>query len=269
MSEQIGFEEAFEHIVDALRAVTRSTGGMRPGALRGCDLWLPNLVPQVAQQRGEFISLSPGPYDPKTEAWLIPFYDAAAELCRIGVLRRGEITPMGMSVQKTSGDGYSLTTFGLGWVKSRHESIPRDPSRFMAVLYPFRNRFGQGFVQRSSEAIGCYRTGFYLASCVMCGAAAESILLSLALAKIKDEAAVLSNYRRAKGRKQLTDAIVGKLKGGIRNQLETYVQLIGFWRDEAGHGQHSDITEPQANLSLLQLLRFAQFANDEWDILTA
>jgi hypothetical protein len=93
--------------------------------------------------------------------------------------------------------------------------------------------------------------------------------LALAIAKAKDENAVLKEYRSAAGRKRLTDLIGGKLKGGLRDQLETFVRLLGYWRDDASHGRDSGISEAEANMALLQLLRFAQFANAEWSELTA
>jgi len=40
-----------------------------------------------------------------------------------------------------------------------------------------------------------YRTSNYLASCVMSGAAAESILLAVAIAKVKSEQKVLAEYK--------------------------------------------------------------------------
>jgi hypothetical protein len=52
------------------------------------------------------------------------------------------------------------------------------------VLQPFIGRFGDGFAQRAAEASRCHRTTNYLACCVMAGAAAESILLAVAIAKM-------------------------------------------------------------------------------------
>jgi hypothetical protein len=103
----------------------------------------------------------------------------------------------------------------------------------------------------------------------MCGAATESILLAIAIAKVKDEHQVLKDYRSATGRKRVTDKITGTLKAGLREQLETFVRLLGYWRDEAGHGRESSITEPEGNMALLNILRFAQFADSEWGALTA
>jgi hypothetical protein len=104
----------------------------------------------------------------------------------------------------------------------------------------------------------------------MCGAAAESILLSVAIAKTKDEDAVLKEYRSASGRRRIIDRIVTPTpRGGLRVHLEAFVGLLGYWRDDAGHGGASNTSEPEANMALLQLLRFAQFADGEWDALTS
>jgi hypothetical protein len=40
----------------------------------------------------------------------------------------------------------------------------------------------------------------------MCGAAAESILLAIAVAKVQDEAVVLTEYRSAGGRTELEES---------------------------------------------------------------
>jgi hypothetical protein len=103
----------------------------------------------------------------------------------------------------------------------------------------------------------------------VCGAAAESILLAIAIAKVNDEALILREYRSANGRRRVTVRITGTLRPGLRDQLETFVRLLGHWRDEAGHGRDSGISEPQGNFALSQLVRFAQFADSEWDALAA
>jgi hypothetical protein len=119
------------------------------------------------------------------EEKLIPLYDAAWELCRIGVLRPGEFAPRGQSMARGFGDGYVLTKFGREWVKQASRRPIVDPSRLSQVLQTFSEHFGDGYAQRATEAVATYRTANYLASCVMAGAAAESILLALAVIKEK------------------------------------------------------------------------------------
>jgi hypothetical protein len=264
----IDWEQAFDIIVDHLRSCPDPTkSALHSPASMGCDVYLPALVPAVAIRIGDR-AFEYGGDNQDVVRFYLPFQDAAAELCRIGVLRLGERTPTGSYAQP--GSGYSLTTFGRSWVASKPESAPRDPARLFAVMQPFARLFGGGFLQRTAEAVGCYRTGHYLATCVMCGAAAESILLAIAIAKVKDEVAVLKEYRSGSGRRRVIDRITTPTpKRGLREQLETFAGLLSFWRDDAGHGQDSRITEAEANMALLQLLRFAQFADSEWDALTA
>ena len=201
--------------------------------------------------------------------YLISVADAVAELCRMGVLRPGPVIVDGGRIGGTIDGGFALTALGRKWIAARPESVPRDPSRFMDVIAGPGRRFGPGFMQRAEEAIGCYRAGRYLAACVMCGAAAEAILLALAIAKTGDEDAVLRDYRSAQGRKKMTDLIGSRLKGSLREPLESFVGLLAVWRDEAGHGRATAITDAEADTCRVQLLRFALFADAEWDALTA
>jgi hypothetical protein len=261
----MNLDAALDRLVEELKpwaSINRAT--TRVGASNhGCDVWIPDLARKIARRPdGQLL-------DDEVALVTPTLCDAAAELMRIGVVRPGASVPTGTFIMSWAGEGFSLTEAGREWVLNRPDGPPRDPNGFAAVLAPISGRFDAGFLQRSREAIGCWRTGHYLACCVMCGAAAESILLAVAIAKLGDEDQVLAIYRSAQGRKKLTDAISKGLKGGLKEQLETFVRLLGFWRDEAGHGQTTLIFEPQANLSMLQLLRFAQFAHQEWGILTA
>jgi hypothetical protein len=131
------------------------------------------------------------------DAWpySAPFYDAAWELCRVGVLRPGHYAPLGRAMGgEFKGDGYSLTAYGRAWVRdaANRPHLPTDPGRFAEVVTPFAARLGAGFLQRAIEASRDYRTANYLPCCAMAGAAAESILLALAIAKLGDEGQVLS-----------------------------------------------------------------------------
>jgi hypothetical protein len=44
---------------------------------------------------------------------------------------------------------------------------------------------------------------------------------------------------------------------------------LKYWRDDAAHGADTTISETEAFSSLLFLLRFAQFAYEGWENLTA
>jgi hypothetical protein len=136
----------------------------------GCDLWLPIVVANFWRARGH-PTFTADPRQQQNAAYYRPFYDAAWEICRIGVLRPGQNAPMAnrMAGTEFQGDGFSLTEFGRGWVQTVAQHPPSDPSRFSEVLQPFIGRFGEGFARRAAEASRCYRTTNYLACCVMAG----------------------------------------------------------------------------------------------------
>lgn len=199
------------------------------------------------------------------ESIFIPFYDAAWELCRIGVLRPGAVAPKGGGGGGAfRGDDYALTAFGIQWVKAAAGglAIPTDPGRFIEVIKPFEKVYGAAFLQRASEAVRCHRTNNYLACCVMAGAAVESILLALAIAKTGDEDKVIAEYRAASGRKKIMDRLLANVSQTVADPFRSAAGILSFWRDEAGHGRETTISEIEAHSALTQLLRLAQFASD-------
>jgi hypothetical protein len=76
--------------------------------------------------------LGPQPIEDR-EAWR-PLYDAAWELCRIGVLRPGEIAPRGMNSVSRLGDYYSITEFGREWLKEAANRPFLDQSHLNEIL---------------------------------------------------------------------------------------------------------------------------------------
>lgn len=199
------------------------------------------------------------------------FYSAAWELCRRGILRPGvavhgaQATPDG-----SAGNGYSVTPFGREWVSEsgQDDFVPTEPERFAQLLKPFQSRFGSGFYERAQQAIRCYGAHAYLATCVMCGAAAESILLAIAIAK-SDEETVLKIYKGASGRSRVEKNIVGQARQNIQRDFAGHTTLLNYWRDEAAHGQASNIGDNEAFTALALLLRFSQWTDDNWDELTS
>jgi hypothetical protein len=205
-----------------------------------------------------------------SEPYLRPFFDAAWQLCRMGILRPGETAPsLGLRGPGWNGDGYCVTSHGREWLASATSRPPTDPSRLVQIMQPFAARFGPGFLQRAGEASGCYRSGNYLACCVMAGAAAESILLAIAVAKLGDEAQVLKAYRSGSGRSRITTLILGQAKQALSDQFNAMLGVLNYWRDETAHGVHTTVGEAQAHLSVAQLIRFAHFAQDHWGTLTS
>src|SRR5262249_33070917 len=182
------YDDAFDFLIERLAAVPGWKGHMGSSARTatyGCDVWVPQIVQAYWQPRITSFTI-----DSLGDEHFRPFYDAAWELARIGVLRPGANMPrgVGMGGQLFTGDGFSITQFGREWLRDASSRPIRDPSRLAEVLQGFGTRFGQGYAQRATEAAKTYRTANYLACCVMAGAAAESILLAIAIAKVKDEA---------------------------------------------------------------------------------
>ena len=145
--------------------------------------------------------------------------------------------------------------------------VPTEPERFGHLLERFKTRLGAGFHQRAQEAVRCYGAHAYLACCVMCGAATESILLTVA-SRLKDEADVLKLYRTGSGRQRVENLIIGKRSERLKREFRGFTVLLNYWRDEAGHGTASEISDDEALTSITMLLRFAHFADDHWDELT-
>jgi hypothetical protein len=202
------------------------------------------------------------------EAWR-PLYDAAWELCRIGVLRPGEIAPRGMLAVPRLGDFYSITEFGRRWLKEAADRPFLDQSHLNQVLQSYGERFGDGYRQRSVEAVRSYQTCNYLAACVMSGAAAESILLALAIAKSRgDEKQVLGVYLSRGGRDKVMKSLLGGVAEAVAIPVRTALDVMKYWRDDAGHGVKTSISVSHAGQSLTQLMHLAQIASDHWDKLT-
>jgi hypothetical protein len=102
----------------------------------------------------------------------------------------------------------------------------------------------------------------------MTGAAAESVLLALAIAKTGDEAHVLRTYRQSNGRQRVLNLIVGQVPQPRRDTLTIFSNIISMWRDEAAHGQVTLLGTANADEALRQLLHMCQWVEREWVTLT-
>jgi len=196
------------------------------------------------------------------------FLSAAWELCRQGILRPG-VTQIG--AQRSQEEGYSITPFGRKWLAESHldDFVPTEPGRFAEMVEPFKEVFGPSFHQRAQEAIRCYSAHAYLACCAMCGAAAESILLSVAIKKTDNEKEVLQMYSQRRGRRSVENIVIGKAKQSVQTEFRGYTGLLKYWRDESAHGRVSRISENEAYTSLAQILRFALYVKDNWEELSS
>ena len=263
----MGFDEAFdilvEKCVEADRQLSDALNDIQADKLRryGCDIWIAEIVHQELK--------TTTPYQDKD---YVPFYEAAWELCRMGVLRPGPHAPKGMGQSggaNFNADGYAITAIGRKWLRDPERRNYGDPGRMAKMLSAFEPRFGVAFEQRATEAVRCHRSGNYLACCVMAGAAAELIMLAVAIEKVGNEEEVLKAYSRSNGRKAVIDQIAHGLSAGPRWQFDAGRQLLHYWRDDAAHGKRTAISDTVAYSSLAQLLRFGHFCADEWAELTS
>lgn len=173
---------------DALQFMISYLRSPRPrgeGNGYGYDVYIPNICRAYAREVENVSPQDPMALERRAhELTGGVFYDAAWELCRRGILRPSVRSKEGQSTEDGSaGNGYSITTAGNAWIADTEHAvfIPTEPSRAAELIGRFRADFGDGFFQRAQEAIKCHSATAYLACCVMCGAATESILLRLAI----------------------------------------------------------------------------------------
>jgi hypothetical protein len=252
-------EDAFHFIVRALRDTTENLEnyGYKVYLPKVFDVYLKKVCGfQDRDNQGVYRQIAPA------------FYAAAWELCRRGVLRPGVMNFHGQETEYVN--GYTVTPAGMKWLKDagQYDYVPIEPGRFSKLLDSFSPRFGAGFQERSQEAIRCYGTNAYLGCCAMCGAAAESILLAVAISKDGDKDKIEKLYLASGGRGRIEKLILGSQSDNIQNECRGYLSLLKYWRDLTAHGRASGITDGEAYTSLAFLLRFAQFVNDRWNEMT-
>lgn len=261
------------NVDDAIRFLLDFARSPRNGELPtfGYEIYLPNVLDAFLREvRGTPGHGSLG-RSTEAEAMSPVFFEAAWELCRRGIIRPGLSRIGGQSTDLgKDGCGYSVTESGRAWLHQANELqfVPMEASRLAQIMAGFRTRLGDGYYQRAQEATRCHFAAAYLASCAMSGAAAESILLKLAITKSGDEQKVLKAYRAANGRSRVENMVVGKLKEPLASRLRSLMDLLKYWRDEAAHGSMSEISEYEAYEAMARLLRLAHLAVDHWDDLT-
>lgn len=191
------------------------------------------------------------------------FFDAAWELCRRGIVRPGVRRANDQAVPE---GGYSLTGPGRAAIAEMDATgiLLAQPGSLAATLAAYRDRFGEGFHQRALEAIKCRNAEAWLGCCAMVGAAAESVLLAIAIAKIGNEAEILTTYRQARGRQKVLNLIVGRANAQRQGTLTTFAAIVSLWRDDAAHGQASPLSTANADEALRQLLHMCQWIDREW-----
>jgi hypothetical protein len=258
-------DDATTFLVDFLRR-PHPSGGY---SSYGYEIYLPNVVTAYLTEVEKTPEHLSGVRNGTRARDLSPhFYDAAWDLCRRGVLRPSVKLFGGQAVGE--GEGYSITELGRSWLEQAPgDAVILEPGRLGQVFSNLAGRLGKGFLQRANEASRCHAFGLNLSCCAMSGAATESILLAVAIAKSGDEAGVMKIYEAAHGRRKIIEGIVGQARTAIAGPFRSATGLLTYWRDDAAHGLTSNISEIEAHEALSRLLRFAQFANDNWTELTA
>lgn len=236
----------------------------------GYQIYIPNILDVYLREVEHDTSHIPRNTDRARQLSSI-FMEAGWELCRKGILRPG-IRRMDLQATEdgASGNGYTITSHGQTWLAAAENNLLMvQPGRMNELFSAFSERFGSGFLQRAQEASSCHFSGAYLACCAMCGAAAESIILSIATAKKGNEKEILQMYLGSQGRSRVKNYVVGQAAASIARPFESAMGLLAYWRDDAAHGLASTISEIEAHDALARLLRFAQFSSDNWHTLTA
>ncbi len=193
IKDELNYEEALEMLMSFLKKPD-----YRSFTKYGYDVYLPSLVTVYLNMH------NCNSFDAQRVwiKWSPVFYEAAWELCRRGILRPG-IKKAGEQATDdgNAGNGYSITPFGRTWLENPDKDafVPTEPERFGRLIEKHKKRFGMGYQERGQQAVRCYGAQTYLACCVMCGAAAESILLAAATAKEKKRGtsskAIFSKWR--------------------------------------------------------------------------
>lgn len=228
------------------------------------------LAVHLSEQHGK--QLANPRENPGLQELSVPFYAAAWELCRQGILRPGVKMLGGQTTNDGAGGaGFAITPMGRRWLldDDGERFALLDPLRRTEVLAGYAERFGPGFAQRGLEAIRCYQAAAYLACCAMCGAAAESVLLAAAIARAGEEKAVLESYRSANGRRKAENKLVGKADEALAARFRAFTGLIDYWHDERAHAAGAETPEIEAYDALGRLLHFAHFADENWETLTS
>jgi hypothetical protein len=260
-------DEAIAFTLTLLRCRSTSNPGgnsTRPnpaGSHYGYDIYAPTVARQWAI--GQFPNSSH--WDRAAQEASGAFYEATWELCRRGLLRPGVRATSTQGVN--DGGGYCLTGYGEVWLRDAEEIhfISLQPGALATAFERFRERFGDGYHQRVQEALRCRSAEAWLAACAMVGAAAESILLALAVAKAGSEESILRTYLGRDGRRTTLNLVVGQAPRHISQPLTSGMALLSYWRDSASHGQMAPISSPEAEQALRELLSVSQFASDRWN----
>lgn len=260
----ITFQDAFDCLINHLQ---NPPGLIRKHNPAFYDVYLPRNWQIYLQERQ-----NPRQGENPNESDLEPFYEAAWELCRRGLLRPAyHYNEERKTILLDSpGKGYALTTYGKQWLEESKNltHIPSDPDQFSKLISTFQDKLGPAFMERANEAIRSYQARANLSCCVMCGAAAEAIVLALAVAKSGDRETTERDYISRGGRGRVENALIGQQRSDIQDKFRSFTELLKYWRDASAHGRVVNISDIEAQVALNRLVLFAQFATDMWDNFT-
>jgi len=254
-------DEAITLLLRTLRAQARSGDWQTRTSRNGYDIYIPKASEEWLQSRASGRSVQQlGKLMSESRR---VFAEAGWELTRRGILRPGLAAPGPGTAEGRDGSGYALTVFGEEWLRTSEEDdgfVPMQPDSLSFALARHRAKYGDGFHQRAQEALRCRKSGAWLACCIMAAAAAESVLLALAVAKTGDRDKILKDYHGRAGCHKTINALVAHSPKPVQEKLRGLLGVLSYWRDEASLGEHAEVTSANADQALQQLLRLAQWA---------
>jgi hypothetical protein len=263
-----GADEALDSLIGWLRELAKSQGQAHVGLesfLQERVLAAQNLDERPKDENG-----NPWSTQPDLATNTEPYLDAAAEMCRLGVIAT---TPVWNKYENqfTTRAQYRITARGVSWLlEKKHDPVlPTEPEAFRKALEKHVVRFGDVYRTRAAEALACFHAQCYYACCVMAGAAAEAILVCVATEKSGNAEEVMKQIGSAGGRKKLIAAIKSQQNGHLQSAVDQFTTLVAYYRDDAAHGVAVAIDEDIARLAVMMLLGLARLCDDRWDELTA
>jgi hypothetical protein len=234
----------------------------------GYDVYLPNVVEDFCLPEARKLPSRMVP--PRwVEHLSAPFYEAAWNLCRLGVLRPGTLHRHAQA--EGDGAGYCVTSRGKTWLAEQESGppfIPTDVSRTADLLASAGARFGEVYHTRATEAAVCYAAGAYYACCAMAGAAAECVVLAVGAARLGEKEANRVYYAKD-GRRKLMERLLNDIPPWLAHDFRGHTALVAMWRDRSAHAHDSIVGEGEAYMALRTLLRFATQVSEHWPRLSA
>jgi hypothetical protein len=263
----ITLEEAHDFLVKLIHEHLKVNKLRELGSQNGYDILITIIVDKSLPQLQQYPPM-PASIDGKIKTKVYrAFQDAAWELCLAGLLRPSPFD----TGYNASGEGYSITEIGFKWFAS--DEIDRSVQSTHMIgrlLDQYSDQFGKAYQKKSQEAVKNYQARTFISCCSMCGAAAEAIVLALAIEKSQDREQTRAEYYTGHGRSRIINKVFGGLTDGAKAQYRAGIDLVNAYRDECSHGDDTDIDKDSdtARTMLDTLMRFARLCHQHWDNLT-